>query len=434
MTKNLRWKMLAILLAIILMGYADRANLSIAMAPIMAEYGYTDKEKGQIFASFYVGYAVAQMISGYFAQRFGPKWIIFIACFSWSCFEILTIYAAGNFYLFILIRVLLGIGEGLAFPALHTFVSVWMLKKEASNAIGLITGFTSLGTIMALLISPLMISISWQFLFVCFGVVGLLCCVPWAIVGSSSPRSSKWITEEEKELILKAKITEEELVSQEGVEIELLHGEPLKISELQSNVSIPWGRIFHCKAVWAIIIAQYTNSYGFYLFLNYLPSYMMEVHNFDLQGSGVVSMIPTLLQLLLLPVVAHLNQLNYSTKIKRITFQLIGTLCAAFCLLISRLAPKALAISSLFVGLSIYSFTVYGGTYSHFDISPKYAGVVFSIGNTAGNLPGFTASLITGFVLEYSKSWDIVFAICGLHYVFGAVVWVLWFSDRVCIE
>ena len=44
----------------------------------------------------------------------------------------------------------------------------------------------------------------------------------------------------------------------------------------------PWLAIFSSPAVWGIIVAHFSNNWGFYTFLTCLPSYFKEVLNFSI--------------------------------------------------------------------------------------------------------------------------------------------------------
>ena len=49
---------------------------------------------------------------------------------------------------------------------------------------------------------------------------------------------------------------------------------------------IPWKAILSSKEVWAILINQFCNSWGFYVLLTWLPSYYKDVYKVDLSDVG----------------------------------------------------------------------------------------------------------------------------------------------------
>jgi len=61
---------------------------------------------------------------------------------------------------------------------------------------------------------------------------------------------------------------------------------------------------------------------------------------------------------------------------------------------------------------------------AHFDINPEFAGVIFGLGNTAATLTGIVGVQVTGLILQWFKSWPLVFLAAALHYVIGVIVWL----------
>jgi ACS family sodium-dependent inorganic phosphate cotransporter len=151
----------------------------------------------------------------------------------------------------------------------------------------------------------------------------------------------------------------------------------------------------------------------------------------------------------------------------RVWLQVVGMLGPALCLLLA-VSPvvggsPVMASSLITVGLGLSALTLGGVSVSHLDIAPRHAGgpsvdlllvicvlcylaqidahesfvhsgVIFGAGNTAATLAGFLSVPLTGYLLETTKSWPLVFGITALHYVVGAVVWSLWVGDKVLPE
>ena len=82
------------------------------------------------------------------------------------------------------------------------------------------------------------------------------------------------------------------------------------------------------------------------------------------------------------------------------------------------------------VGLGLSALSLGAVSVSQLDIAPKTAGLVFGIGNTAGTLAGLLSTPVTGWMLEATHSWALVFGVTAAHYVVGAIVWCIWAGDR----
>lgn len=48
------------------------------------------------------------------------------------------------------------------------------------------------------------------------------------------------------------------------------------------NPPVPWKTLLRTKAVWAIIIVNFANGWGYYTMLSELPTYMNDVLGFDI--------------------------------------------------------------------------------------------------------------------------------------------------------
>ncbi|CAJ0630603.1 14133_t:CDS:2 [Entrophospora sp. SA101] len=105
-----------------------------------AEFGWSFTTQGLVLSSFLVGYLLTQVIGGILADKFGGKMVLGISAACWNLFTLLTPISAkfGLNYL-ILCRICLGVGEGAAFPCIHSMIASWIPKQENSRAATIIT-------------------------------------------------------------------------------------------------------------------------------------------------------------------------------------------------------------------------------------------------------------------------------------------------------
>ena len=94
--------------------YADRTNISLAIVPMSATFGYSDTTQGLILSSFFVGYVCTQILGGWLALKVGGKPVLAVAVAVWSAATLLTPPAASTSTTVLLVtRVLMGLGEGM---------------------------------------------------------------------------------------------------------------------------------------------------------------------------------------------------------------------------------------------------------------------------------------------------------------------------------
>jgi ACS family sodium-dependent inorganic phosphate cotransporter len=107
---------------------------------------------------------------------------------------------------------------------------------------------------------------------------------------------------------------------------------------------------------------------------------------------------------------------------------------ALFLTLIGGVTSALQATVYMTCALGLGSFALSGFAVNHFDIGPRYAGVLLGITNTAGTLPGIIGVTVTGFILDATGSWQLVFLIAAGIYVFGTIVWNLFATGERVFE
>ncbi len=107
---------IVLLLALaVFINYVDRGNLATA-APLMKdELGLTAGQIGVLLSAFFWTYVPGQVAAGWLAEKINPYRALALGLALWSIATALTGLATG-FVIFIALRLLLGLGESVAFP------------------------------------------------------------------------------------------------------------------------------------------------------------------------------------------------------------------------------------------------------------------------------------------------------------------------------
>src|SRR5580658_4923275 len=138
--------------------YIDRVNISIAIIPLARAKGYDAAAKGLVLSSFFWGYLWLQMLGGWMADRYGGKRVLMVGVATWSLATFFTPLAAStSFAALLTMRALLGAGEALNFPAVHSIAARWTIASERARAISFHFSGVAFGTMIALLVSPIII-------------------------------------------------------------------------------------------------------------------------------------------------------------------------------------------------------------------------------------------------------------------------------------
>src|SRR5215469_1856245 len=265
-----RYTVIALLALASAICYIDRVNISIAIIPLARDRGYDAAATGLILSSFFWGYIGPQMVGGWLADRFGGKNVLALGVLLWSLGTLLTPAAAEiSFGALLVMRAVLGLGESVHFPTVHSLAARWTIESERSRAISLYVSGVSFGTAVALLASPMIVlALGWPAVFYISGILGVMWLVAWLIKAADVPEKCPGVTAQELAMIR-------------------ADGPQAPLAE-----SIPWAAIIREKNVWAIVIAHVCNNFGGYIILLWLPSYLHKSFGVPMERLGSYSIIP----------------------------------------------------------------------------------------------------------------------------------------------
>lgn len=321
---------------------------------------------------------------------------------------------------------------GVSYPAINSLLGKWLPISERARATSAVNSFSYAGAILALLVSAPMVAsttIGWPWVFYIFGGIGLVWMVPWLLVIKSRPE----VPLPPDSSVPVGHALEMNTIPPDPV----LAGSPTAEEQHQANEKpakarpVPWKRILANKYTWAILINQYCNCWGFFVLLQWLPSYYRQQFGVDLKSLGLVSIVPYCVQFSVgLAVGFVADWMVYRLKVPLVWIrkgsQTIALLGAAFFMLLAGFLAKNITQGVIFVtlALGVNSLSNVGLSVAHFDINPEFAGVIFGLGNTAATLTGIVGVQVTGLILKWTGSWALVFLAAAFHYVIGVVFWL----------
>ncbi|CAO3574596.1 unnamed protein product [Mortierella alpina] len=189
----------------LMISYADRSNMAVAIVAIASEFHYSKSQQGIILASFFIGYILTPIVGGTLADRYGGKAVLAFGAAAWTVFTLLTPFASEmGLGWVVAVRIALGLGEGVAYPSVHAMIGTWIPPSERSKAVATVTAFSYLGGVIALPTSSALVVSpwGWRSVFWLFGTLGLLWSIAWQIWGASNPLSCRGISESELHWLL----------------------------------------------------------------------------------------------------------------------------------------------------------------------------------------------------------------------------------------
>jgi sugar phosphate permease len=373
---------------------------------------------GIIFSAFVWAYALFQVPGGWLSDRFGARKVLTGVVAYWSIMTAATAAAFGSGS-FIAIRFLFGIGEAGAFPGATRAMQLWYPRRER----GLVQGVTHSASRLGAAIAPpivvlLMTTLGWRSVFYICGAVGLLWSLWWSLSYRNLP--------EEHGLVNKAEL---ETIRGRGP------GGEINPPPIEKQTNVPWSTLLGSGNMWAIMFAYFTYVYCLWIFLSWLPSYLIEVRHFTLIKVGIFASLP-----LWAGVVGDtlgglatdwLLKITGSAKIGRRVVAIVGLLGCAVCIVPAALTADAyVAVACLTAAMFFLEFTIGPSWAVPMDTGGKYSGTVSGMMNMAGNFGGALSPIVFGFLAE-GGNWQAPFIVAAALLVIGSAVWAFWLDpDR----
>jgi len=301
-----------------------------------------------------------------------------------------------------IIRFLFGAGEAGAYPTASTSVFRWFPAVEHGRAFGVILLSGQLGGAIApLLIVPIQAHFGWRVSFYLFGILGIAWAYGWWRWYRNRPEEKTGITDRER------------------VEIGLPAAAAAR--------GFPWQAIGSNGSVWAMMGTTFAYLYSYYFFLFWLPTYMVRARGFT-EGETMLSALP-----FVFGATANLTGgyardaavRRWGSKWGARVVGIAGLVTASvstFAAFASANNYVALAWLTLcYAGITFQQPTVFA---TCAEIGKRYTGAVAGCMNTAGAVGGLLSSLIFGYLVQRTGSYDAVLLSMVGILVLGAALWL----------
>jgi len=415
-----RWYVLLLISVMYLITYLDRVNISTAALEISKEFGFDKVTMGVIFSAFVWAYALFQVPGGWLSDRFGARGVLTGVVAYWSVMTAATA-AAFSSTSFIAVRFLFGVGEAGAFPGATRAMQLWYPQPER----GLVQGVTHSASRLGAAIAPplvvlIMSQLGWRPVFLICGVIGLMWSAWWGWSYRNLP--------EEHGLVNRAELERIRGVDANGA---------IKPPPVEKQTNVPWATLVRSPNMWAIMCAYFTYVYCLWIFLSWLPSYLIEVRHFTLIKVGLFASLPLFAGVIGDTVgglaTDWLLKKTGSAKIGRRVVAIVGLLGCAVCIVPAALTEDAYAaVYCLTASMFFLEFTIGPSWAVPMDTGGKYSGTVSGMMNMAGNFGGAISPIVFGFLAQ-GGNWQAPFIVAAALLVAGSAVWAFWLDPDKAI-
>ncbi|KFK36704.1 hypothetical protein AALP_AA4G158500 [Arabis alpina] len=391
---------------------ADRVVMSVAVVPLAEKLVWSSSFLGVVQSSFLWGYIFSSVIGGALVDRYGGKRVLAWGVALWSLATLLTPWAAAHSTLALLcVRAFFGLAEGVAMPSMTTLLSRWFPTDKRASAVGISMAGFHMGNVVGLLLTPVMLSsIGISGPFILFASLGLLWVSTWSTGVTNNPQDSPFITRSELRLIQA--------------------GKPVHPPTNAAKPNPSLRLLLSKMPTWAIILANVTNNWGYFVLLSWMPVYFQTVFNVNLKQAAWFSALPWATMAVSGYFAGSasdfLIRTGHSVTSVRKIMQSIGFMGPGLSLLCLNYA-KSPSCAAVFmtIALSLSSFSQAGFLLNMQDIAPQYAGFLHGISNCAGTMAAIVSTIGTGYFVQWLGSFQAFLTVTAFLYFATTVFWNL---------
>jgi MFS family permease len=386
------WALLVWLLgAAVFLNYVDRGAVGIAAPLMKTELGLSATAFGVIASAFFWVYGPIQLFAGWLVDRFSVYRLMAWGVLLWAISTILMGFA-GGFLSLLMLRVMLGVGESIAFPGSSKIIAEQVPPERRGIANAAASTGIALGPAAGTLAGGLILaSYGWRAIFIAFGLATLLWLLPWqrAVRGLGAA----------------------EVVA------------PTK--------GVPLGALLGRWSLWSMSIAHTASNYGFYFLVIWLPIYLVQGRGLSIGEMTALATLGFTVQ----AVAAILfglwsdrwTQSGRSEGAFRRWLMVVTQIVQAGAILgvLSARSTTALAIWLCVAGICTGSLSLNIYAVAQMFAGPRAAGSWIGFQNAIGNsFSGIAGPVITGMIVD-AAGYDGAFQVAAAVAAAGGIWWII---------
>jgi ACS family D-galactonate transporter-like MFS transporter len=402
---RLRWRIGGLIGIGVLINYFDRISLSVAAPQLQQTFGLTAADIGLLFSAFFWSYALLQIPAGLFLDRFGVTRVGRWGALLWSAASVITACAGGFTGIFVG-RLILGIAEAPSFPANSKATGYWFPRNERARSTALFDAMAKFSNVIGVpLIALAVVKLGWRWGFGLVAALSFAYFIAFVRIYRDPSRHPR-LSDEEREHLIKNGATLEGQVS----------GNPVGML----------GYLLRSQKIWGLSIGFAAYGYCFYLFLTWLPGYLVHTMHMSILQSASFAAIPWMFAAIsdLLVggwLIDYLIAKGYNDTRVRKAVLLIGMFGGLAIFGATTTTNPVVAIAWISIALSGLAAAAPVCWSLPSLIAPTGGvGTVSGIMNFANNMMGVAAPIVTGYVVGRTQSFEIAFVTAGVVLLIGA--------------
>jgi ACS family glucarate transporter-like MFS transporter len=406
-----RYRILGLLFVLSFVNYFLRNNFSVVVPGIREEFHFSNEEIGWILGSFNFAYALFQIPGGVFGDVVGPRRALTLIAITWGVLTALTGFApallaasaTGALVSLMAVRFLMGIANAPMYPVAAGAFEKWFpvggwAMPNAMLSAGLTLGQAAVGPIVTLLI----IHYGWRASFYALAPIGIVAGVWWYWYARDTPREHRATTAAEIEVIDAGR------------------------DKAEGAAPPSWGAVLVQRDVLLLSCSYFCMNYVFYIFSQWLFTYLVEERGFTLLESGFLYALPFVVGAVLAAAGGFACDgltKRFGPRIGCRVPAISGLILVAVLLLAGAYAANPiLAVGLLSLCFGFTQFTEGAFWQATTFAAGPHTATATGVLNTGGNIAGFFAPAV-GILLD-RFGWFPTLTSGSVFAIVGALLWL----------
>jgi MFS family permease len=404
--KNYRFVVAFLLFVAGAINYMDRAALGVAAPFVTKDLHIAPATMGVIFSTFFFGYAIFAFVGGQLADRFGPKRVYIWAAAGWSLCCAATGLVTGFLTLFV-VRGLFGFAEGPMNSTTNRTITNWFPREETSRTIGFtFSGQTVGSAIAAPVVGLLAIYYGWRIAFFGIGALGLIWVAVWMLLVTDKPGENRRVGKAELDLVTASRAV------------------PVVAEQ---DRKLPLNSFLWRPSILSLGLGMFAVNYTLYIFLSWLPTYLMTAQHMDVKKMAFVAAIPWACGFVGYVGGGIIADFAYARMGDRLTARKLTTIaplaiaaCALLAVNFAGTPVIAVALIALSVMMLTSSVQSCWATIHELVPAARVGGISGFI-HLISNISGIIGPTATGFAVQYLGGYSSAFGVASALAVAGVV-------------
>lgn len=374
--------------AAVFLNYVDRGAIAVAAPLMKGELGLTATQFGTAVSAFFWIYAPVQLVIGWLCDRVSVYRLMAWGVILWAVSTLMMGFV-GGFVSLLVLRVILGVGESVVFPASSKIIARHVPAEGRGLANAWCAAGIALGPAIGTLAGGMILAtLGWRAIFIAFGLATLIWLLPWRRVVEALPT----------------------------------------VADGDSERPVPIGRLVGKWSLWSMGIGHACGNFSFYFLLAFLPLYLIQQRGLSIEQMTVLATLGYATQgaaaFALGAWSDRWTKSGRSEAALRRAMLMVGQAVAAACIL-GIVATDSIAMIGVLLcvaGVATASLSMNLYSVAQMFAGPRAAGSWIGIQNALGNVSGIVGPVVSGIMIDRS-GYTSAFVLAAAVAAFGAVWW-----------